>query len=435
MIRLLVGASPPSLREPPRLPFQPARRVRRWRNGAQTRRSLACAVAVLGAALLAGCSSTASTDTGTTPPPGELTCSSTVSASDAASAATALAAAKPGSCVGLTGSVSGALDVPSGVALFGASAATAITADGDAPGITLHEGSILTRVSIASAKKVGVAIRAANARVEKVTVSGAKTAAVAILCKETETPGCAAGAIRLRDVELTASALGLWVSGAHVLMNGGKSEGHTSTGLTGASGVVGVDGARLELDSVSVSKNQGAGVLVDGAKTTLLLKNGAVSENNERGVWAQRLEGTLDNPAVKIDGTELVKNRIVGVGALESRGIIIVGGRIANTVATPIATNLSATEDVGDGVGLFGGSGDLSVDSELDSNARAAALIDGSERGIIIVGGRITAGASGIKVVVQGKSGADVQVSSDLRSTPAAALGVSAPKLTLPSVL
>jgi len=383
-----------------------------------------------------GCSSESSTTSSSGgSAPDELTCSSTTSASDAASATSALAAAKPGSCVGLTGSISGALDVPAGVALFGANAATKIIADGDAPGVTLHEGSILARLSIADAKKVGLAIRAANASVSGVTVSGAKTAAVAVLCKESDTPGCAAGAIRLRDVELTTSALGLWASGAHVTMNGGKSEGHTSTGLTGASGIVGVDGTRLELDGVTVSKNQGAGVLVDGAKTSLFVKNGAISENGERGVWAQRLEGSLENPSVKIDGTELSKNRIVGVGALESRGIIIVGGRITSTVATAIPTNLSSTEDVGDGVGFFGGSSDLSVDSELDANARAAAVIDGSDRGIIIVGGRITAGASGIKVVVQGKAGADVQVSADNRSTPAKALGVSAPKLTLPSVL
>ncbi|MBS2018408.1 MAG: right-handed parallel beta-helix repeat-containing protein [Deltaproteobacteria bacterium] len=386
---------------------------------------------------LAACNSESTSSGGASAPPAGVSCSSTTTVNDAASASAALAAAKPGACVALGGPVSGALDVPAGVALFGASAsATTITSDVDAAAVTLHEGSTLARVSVTSAKRVGVAVRAANARMSEVVVTNAKVAALAVICKESETSGCAAGAIRLDGVELGASALGLWASGAHVVMKGGKSEGHTSTGLTGASGVIGVDGAKLELDGVSVSKNQGAGVLVDGASTTLSVKSGAISENGERGVWVQRVAGTLEAPAVRIEGTELVKNRIVGVGAVESRGIIIVGGRIASTVATPVATNLASTEDVGDGVGLFAGSTDLNLDgTHLDSNARAAAIVDGSERGIIIVGGKVTAGAAGIKVVVQGKGGAEVKVPEADRSKPAAALGVSAPKLMLPSVL
>lgn len=387
------------------------------------------------AASLVGCNSDGSSGGASTTPPAGVTCSSTAVANDAAAASSALASAKPGACVALGAGTYGApLDVPAGVALFGAGASTVLRVDADAPAVTLHEGSTFARASVVDPKRVGVAVRGANARVADVVVSGAKVAALAVLCKDGT--ACAAGVVRLDEVSLATSALGLWASGAHVVMKGGKSEGHTSTGLSGATGVVGVEGAKLELEGVSVAKNQGTGILVDGASTTLSVKNGAISENAERGVWAQRLAGTIDAPAVRLDGAELSKNKIVGMGAVETRGIIIVGGRIGDTVATPIATNLSGTEDVGDGLGLFAGSTDLKVDgTRLETNARAAAVIDGSDRGIIIVGGKVTAGASGIKVVVQGKAGADVQVPTGDRSTPPAALGVSAPKLTLPSVL
>ncbi len=126
----------------------------------------------------------------------------------------------------------------------------------------------------------------------------------------------------------------------------------------------------------------------------------------------------------------------MGVGAVESRGIIIVGGRIGDTVAAPVVTNLEITEPIGDGVGLFNGSSDFRLDSALvESNARAAGVIDGTDRGIIIVGGTVGAGASGLKFVVQNSKATDIQIPPNDRSTPATILGVSDQKLVLPPVL
>jgi len=410
------------------------------RLGRLPRVLLASAALTVGAGA-PGCSDDA--PRGGAPPPG-VSCSSvaTAATSDAAKAAVASAAA--GSCVVLTGaSFAGPFDVRAGVALV-AEAGKRVTITGgtaQAPALSLGEGSVVAGLDVIDAGGVGVAVRAASARLSDVKVTGAKNAALAVLCRESATPGCAGGTVSIEGTSLEKSSLGLWASGAHVVMKGGRSGDHAaSTGIAGASGVVAVEGAKLELDGVTVEKNQGTGVLVDGAATVASIKNATIAENAERGVWAQRVAGTLDAPALRIEGTQISKNRITGVGGVAARGIIIVGGLVAKTVATPIATNLSGTEDVGDGVGLFDGSGDLKLEGvALEDNARAAGVFDTlAPRGIIIVGGigaKVTAGGSGLKLVVQNSKDADVRIPEVDRSTPAAALGVSAPKLTLPSVL
>lgn len=395
---------------------------------------------VFSAGGLAACSSESSSS-GTVPPGIGVSCSTSATASDAASAKTALAAAAAGSCVVLTpGSYAGPFTVPAGVALVAQNGSRATITGGTAqePAVTLGEGSQLAVVDVLDSPGVSVAVRAGSAVLSNVTVSGAKNAAVAVLCKDGVTPGvssCAAGSVTLVDVLLTKSTLGLWTSGAHVTWKGGGSTNHAGTALTAAAGVIAQDGAKLDLENVTVEKNQGVGVLVDGAATTASIKNATVNENGERGVWAQRVAGTLDAPAIKIEGSQVTKNKIVGVGAIESRGIIIVSGKIADTVAAPLVTNLEGTEPIGDGLGIFSGSTDFKIDTEFSSNARTAGLIDGaSERGIIIVSGKVGTGESGLKFVVQNTK-ADVQIAASDRSVPAKPLGINAPRLALPPVL
>ena len=72
---------------------------------------------------------------------------------------------------------------------------------------------------------------------------------------------------------------------------------------------------------------------------------------------------------------------------------------------------------------------------DLVARARAAGVIDGSDRGIIIVSGKVGPGPSGLKFVVQNTKGADVQIPEADRSVVSKPLGVSAPKLALPPVL
>jgi hypothetical protein len=396
-----------------------------------SRLPLAILVASLSAAGCAGCSS--SSDASAAPPPG-VTCASVKSASDASAARALLTGAAPGTCVVLSGaSFAGPFAVPDGVTLTASSRATITGGSATEPAVTLGEGSVLASVDVADAAGVGVAVRAASATVSDVTVTGAKSAALAVRC----TGGaCAAGTVTVKGTTLTKSALGLWVSGAHVAMSDSTSSEHGGQSLASGQGVVAQDGAKLDLSSVTVEKNEAVGVLVDGAATTATVQGSTVADNAERGVWIQRVAGTLDAPAVRIQDTQLVRNKIVGLGLVESRGIIIVGGRVGDTIAASIATDLATTEQVGDGIGIFGGSTDFKVDGSLvEQNARAAGVVDkASNAGIIIVGGKIGASSSGLKFVVQNTPDGVVQVQDADKSVPQQALGVSAPKLGLPSL-
>ncbi len=381
---------------------------------------------------LTACSSASEDDS----PPDGVSCGSRVVVGDQAGLTGALAGAGGGSCVLLrSGSLSGAFTVPKGVTLAAAKGAVVkVASPSEEPAVTLGEGASLVGVGIGASKGVGVAVRGGRARVTDVTVTGSASAALAILCDA----GCPedADAIVLTRVVLEKSQMGLWVSGAPVRWTGGESREHATTSLTLAAGVVAQDGARVELSGVKVLRNQGVGVLLDGAATRGVLTDVTVSENRERGLWAQKLQGSAEKPALEIKGSSAFeRNRIVGLGGLESRGIIFVGGRVADTAAAPLVTNLGQTEDVGDGIGLFGGTGDARFETvELASNARAAGIVDNGARGIIFVGGRIAAGVSGLKIVVQNTT---VPVGTDTSSTTTASkvLGISSAALSTPVVL
>jgi hypothetical protein len=369
----------------------------------------------------AGCAG--SDDVSATPHAMPYTCTSTVAAADAADLASKASGSAEGTCVVLNGAsyeLGAALVVKHGIIVVGGKDVRPVIRGA---GIKL-EGGKLAYATVEGATGVGVAIGQDGGGMFDVVVTGAKTAGVTI----------AGGDVRLESVSLEKNAIGMMATGGNVTMTGGRVAENGDTSLTSGLGLVAANGAKLSLDGVTVEKNAATGVLVDGAATTLAMKNAKVLDNGERGVWVQSAEGTLDAPALRLEQTEVARNKIVGVGALESRGIIVVGGRVADTQALPVVTNLATTEPVGDGFGVFSGTGDVKIDGTLvEANARAAGIIDGSDRGIIVVGGKVTAGASGLKVVIQNTT-ANVDIADDLKSVPTKALGVSATKVKVPSV-
>ncbi len=381
-----------------------------------------------------GCSSS---DRTTTDTPAGVTCTTKRPASDATSLGAGLASAAAGDCIVLQPNVTyaGTFNVPPGVTLSGPAGARAILRGSDpkAPVVALGEKSMVAGVDVADAPSVAIGVRAASASISDVHVSGAKVAALAAIC----TANCAGGAITITNANLETSELGLWVNGAHVAMSGGRSGGHAGTSLSSGIGIVATAGATLELDGVTVEQNQGTGVLVDGAGTTASIKNATVQDNANRGIWVQGVTGTLDAPAVHVEASTLVRNKIVGIGSIESRGIIIVGGRVAETKNAPVTTSVRSLDQVGDGFGVFKQTTDFKIDGTVvEQNDRAAGLVDdGSKQGIIIVGGTIAAGASGYKIVVQNTDDSAVQIAAGDRSTTAGALGVSAPTITVPPAL
>jgi hypothetical protein len=373
-------------------------------------------------------------------------CSSTVNGGgDAAALTSALSSAPSGSCVVLVSQTyTGSFTVPAGVTLSSSRGTRAVfRSTDDKPAIELAggangAGASLFGIDVVDTKGVGIVVRGGGAHIQDVTVSGAKSAAIAVQCKDAS---CLDGnhVVMLDDVRMKTSAMGLWASGAHVRMKNGESSDHGGETLTGGLGIVAQDGSRLELTGTKVERNTSVGVLLDGrGGTTGQLTDVTVSHNAARGVWAQKLKGTLDAPSLRVEGKTLIEdNKIVGLGAADSHGIIIVGGRIGTTVAAPVVSNLGSTESIGDGIGIFAGAGDVRMEGvELLGNARAAALFDKSDGAIIIVGGKVEAGPSQLKVVVQNPvAGARVEVSTDVLSTVQAPLGVSAPDVPLARVL
>lgn len=300
--------------------------------------------------------------------------------------------------------------------------------------VTLGQQSQLGNLIIKSTGEpaASVVVSTSDVRIFDVVVTSAKSIALAINCNG-DAAACGAP-IKLERVTLEKSAVGLTVSGAvNVTMTGGSVNGNGGSSLTGGMGVVVSNGANVTIDGAKVENNEGAGIVIDGATTKAVIKSSTIANNTARGVWAQGLEGTLDAPALRIEQTEITKNRITGMGAVSSRGIIIVGGRVADTVVAPASTTIATTEPIGDGIGIFANSGDFKIeDTAVEGNARAAGIVDGSERGIIIVGGRVAAGASGLKFVVQNSSKAQITIADADKSAPDKTLAVSAPKLLLP---
>ena len=389
------------------------------------------AVVVALASGLPGCSS--DDDDGASPPDG-VTCASVSRADNAQTLVNAAANTAAGGCVVVSGALTSTspVIVAEGVTLVGAKGTRPSIAVTEAVGtsaIYLGARAQLGNLDVVAAPKVGVSLTGTDVRIFDVKVTGAKNAGIAIM------PVNDAVTATLEDVVAEKNGYGVYANGDGVTltMKGGRISENGGTSLSAGAGLVAVAGAHVTLDGVTIEKNEGTGVLLDGAKTRAVVRTSTVAENRERGIWAQGLQGTLDEPALAVHDTQVSKNRIVGVGGVELKGIIIVGGSVKETVASPVPTNLATNELVGDGVGIFGGSTDFKIErTNFASNERAAGVVDGSEVGIIIVGGKVEPGP-GLKFVVQ-NSKADVQIADSDKSVLDKPLPISAPKIQTPNV-
>ena len=240
---------------------------------------------------------------------------------------------------------------------------------------------------------------------------------------------------RLSNLQVLSNKVGLWVRGGHAVVTGGRIAKQSSSSLSGGQGAIASDGALLEMDGLTVEENQTQGVLIDGASgTEARLDNLQVLKNNDRGIWAQGVLGSTATPKLHIQACSVVGNRIGGIGARESRGIIIIQGRVADTVSEKVRTDLGEQEDVGDGLGLFENTGEVHIEGlELANNQRSQMLVDKGANAIIIIQGLVSAGASQLGMVVQRTT---EQVQSDSTLTVQSAgqeLPVNAPHVGIPA--
>jgi hypothetical protein len=345
-----------------------------------------------------------------------------------------LAEAAAGDCVVVEeGEYGGAFNVPSGVKLIGAGTATFRGEDTDAPAVLLRGGvgSGLYGVRVLDAEGEGIRVLGAPAELRDVEVSGARGGALMITC---EGP-CADELVEVTRAVLRSSRFGLWAHGTRVVATDGVSSEHDSAALTSGYGVIASAGADLTLAGFRAQGNTQVGVLVDGAGgTRAVLRDVNVSGNEGRGVFAQGLRGTADEPALRLEGVDtlLEGNGVMGLGAVDSLGIIFVNGRVADTVARPIPTDLGTLEEVGDGICLFDATGEVRLEGvELSGSARAQLIVDSGLAGIIFVNGRME---GQLKAVVQ-NTAVEVELPADLLSGLSAPLGIQAEPLELPAGL
>ncbi|MGC4119135.1 MAG: right-handed parallel beta-helix repeat-containing protein [Myxococcales bacterium] len=395
---------------------------------------LAVAVVVAAATLSAACSCS----NGTPVPepklvPDDVTCSVLHEVADAAALTDALSKARSGECVvASAGTYAGAFTVPAGVTLVAKKdAAVEIAGNLDlVPAVALQAGAAVVDVTV-TARDLGVRVDGLKAKLLRTTVRNASNIGLAAWCEE----DCGRGdpLASLKDVVLTGNGFGLVVHAAKVVAVGGRIAENVGQEVANGVGVVVSHGGTLEMDGTVVEKNRQVGVLIDGASTTATLKAVAVSSNTGRGVWMQGLRGSDSAPAVTLQGCTVEKNRLVGVGARDSLGVKVSGGRIAQTELATTIVEGGLTSEVGDGVGLFASSQARIEDVELSGNQRAQLLVDSGASGIAVKGGQVGATGTQVGLIVQ-RTPAGIDTSFAV-TVPAAneELSFSAPHFALPA--
>ncbi len=288
----------------------------------------------------------------------------------------------------------------------------------------------LTGLMLQGPAKMGVLIETHSARLENTEIREVLDGAVGIRCEEEDC--LRAGRILLRNVQLRNSNYGLYAFGAEVRMENCEVSGHQSSGLSGGAGLYILGGSELSLEDSQIVDNQ-LGAVFDGASTEAELHQVVVSRNSQRGLWAQGLRGTMSRPALRIYGSRsrFEANGIVGIGARDSLGLSLEDLTVSDTVVLPVPTNLAQLSPVGDGIGLFSGSGEAQVSGvTLTNNGRAQAVVDSVGQNVVFDAAvQLSAGPNQHRVVVQNSSA--VMVPSVLTSSTSE-LAISAPQLLLP---
>lgn len=367
--------------------------------------------------------------------PDDVSCSALHKVSDAQAMADALAAAKAGECVvAAQGRYEGAFTVPAQVTLVAekGAAVEVVGDDAQAPAVALQAGAAAVDLTIASSRQAGLRVDGLAALGLRLKIDGAATVGLVAWCEE----DCGQGdpLASLTDVEVTGSGYGMVVHAARVVMKGGRIAENVGQEVVNGMGAVVSGGGSLELDGTVVEKNRQVGVLVDGAASKASLKGVKVSSNTGRGVWLQGLRGTDAAPAVKLEGCTVEKNSLVGVGARDSQGITITGGRIAETRLSTTIVEGGLTAQVGDGVGLFAGSQAKLSEVELASNGRAQLLVDSGAAGISVQGGKVEPAGAGQSGLVVQRTPGGIDTPFAVTVPPAnEELSFSAPNFALPA--
>jgi Right handed beta helix region len=359
------------------------------------------------------------------PPPQGLKCDRIVVPPGTLEAS--LKSASAGDCVILpAGTYSGSFVLPEDVSLAASEGAAVVLTGGD-PVLMVKGGSrsIVRGVRIVGGSGSGIAIDPGPAQLIGVAVTQSQRSAISATCSR---PDCAEREIVITDCEVTQSAVGLRVTGARVTVEGGRIAEQLGSSLSSGSGVVASDGAALTLRGVTIERNQNIGVLFDGAATRATVDGCTIRENTGRGLWAQGQTADAGVQTVTVTGGEISGNSLLGIGARDTSGLLIRETRILATKGVRVPIDISTSEDVGDGIGLFTGTRAITVEAVVaENNARAQVIADNSGLGVTVSG---TMSGGRFKVVVQ-RPVAPMNVEQRLVDVPPSELVVRAAAIGL----
>jgi hypothetical protein len=326
-----------------------------------------------------------------------------------------LGTAAAGDCVLLpAGTYRGNFVVPENVSVVAGDGATVTLRGSEAnqPVLTVRGGAktVIRGIRIDVSSGGGIVVEPGPVNMEGVSVTGTSQAGLTASCNQAD---CDQRQSTVNDSEFSNNTTGIVLSGAKLKLTGGRVGDNQGPALTDGSGIVVANGASLEVVDTMVENNAGVGVLIDGAATRVLMTRPTVRGNKGRGVWAQGLVGT---GTLQVLGGAFSQNNLVAVGSIQSEGLLLKDATVATTQKVPVVIDLGHTEYIGDGVGLFKGTKNSSMENlTLTDNARAQALIDSVGDGIH--GTTLTASGGTWRLVVQNTTVA-VDVPSALSDSP-----------------
>jgi hypothetical protein len=332
----------------------------------------------------------------------DLHCASIYEVSPGDDVAASLTEAASGDCVWLDAGDHSidALTVPVGVTLFANGDATLQSTDDSATVVTLSDAASLHSLSIAGGGRGVEAL--GNNLVQDISITGSDAIGISIDCGD-------CGPVTLDGVDQMGAENGLALSGTEVIVFNSTFSNNGTLTAVGGWGIVASNGAELTLDKVDVSANDYA-ILADGADTRVYATDIVATDNAERGVWVQNLTGTLDEPAVTIEGenTRIEGNGGVGFGAWHTLGIIITNGWFRNTSTIPIQTDIAESFEMADGLAFYEGTGQATItDAVFAHNERSQVLLDSPGAGLTFNGCTYDISEGGVyELVVQGANSA-----------------------------
>jgi hypothetical protein len=191
--------------------------------------------------------------------------------------------------------------------------------------------------------------------------------------------------------------------------------------------IVATAGAQLTVRGATIETNENVGVLIDGAATRATLDGCQVKGNRGRGVWIQ---GPVGAGAVLITGGAVSANRLARIGARDSSGLTLKTVTVENTQPVRVPIDLMNFEEVGDGVGLFSGARNATLEGVISrGNARTQVLADECGDGVQVTGGELTGGL--FTLVVQ-RTASTVTAPAQPIDMPGRVLAVENKPLALP---